>query len=151
VLGDVNLDHPPNIVTLQTTSAGSQRGTLPTGTGYFLGVIVDPLNEIRELREVGRGPSSELQLVRRVGTVPDLPPAGVLSPPSPVANQFPTPAFAPLKNLPDFLTDPTIVSQNINSTGGGNLTPANVGLDEMALSSTLSTLSVSKSKKSLLP
>lgn len=118
VLGDVNIDDSPNITTLQITADETQTATLPAGTGYYIGVVVDPLNQIRELHEIGTGPSPALQLVRRVGTVPGLPPAGVLSPPSPVTNQFPIPAFAPLGTLSDFLGNAATAAQSINSTGG---------------------------------
>jgi hypothetical protein len=121
VLGDVTLDNPPNVTTLETTTDGQQNVTLPTGLGsYFIGVIVDPLNTIRELHEVGSGPSSALQQVRLVSNVPGLPPAGVQSPPSPDTNLFPTPAFAPLASLNDFLGNAALAAQSVNATGGNN-------------------------------
>lgn len=93
VFGDVNVVPPNNVVTVSTTEDGEQNLTLPTGGNYFLGVVVDPFNEIRELDEVGRFPSPRLQLLKRVVDVPGLPPAGVLSDPSPAENVFPFPAF----------------------------------------------------------
>lgn len=120
VLGDVTLDNPPNVVTLETTTSESQTVQLPGGSaGYFIGVIVDPLNEIRELHEIGSGPSSALQFVRRIGDVPGLPPAGTQSAPSPAVNLFPTPAFAPLQTISDFLTDPVQAAQAVNAPGAG--------------------------------
>jgi len=121
VLGDVTLDDQPNVVTLDTTTAGSELAALPAVSGgYNIGIIIDPLNEIRELHEVGRGPSSALRLVRRVADVPGLPPAGILSAPSPVTNLFPIPAFAPLGNINDFLTNPAEAAQAINAPGSGS-------------------------------
>jgi hypothetical protein len=118
VLGDVTLDTPPNVVNLSTTTSETQNVTLPTGRGsYFIGVIVDPLNQIRELHEIGRGPSSALQLVERVNDVPGLASAGVLSDPSSVSNTFPIPAFAPLVPLSDFLTTPILAAQTATSSG----------------------------------
>ena len=110
VLGDVNLDNPPNLTTLTTTFNGSKVATLPPGQSYYIGVIVDPLNQIRELNEIGRGSSSELRLVRRVQIVPGLPPAGILTTLAPVDNVFPIPAYAPLTTLGDFLTSASTVS-----------------------------------------
>ncbi|MDB5351918.1 MAG: hypothetical protein JWN86_3165 [Planctomycetota bacterium] len=120
VLGDVNIDDAPNIVTLETTATGSNIVILPPGQSFFIGVIVDPLNQIRELHEIGTGPNSALQLVRRVTAIPGLPPAGVLSAASPIENQFPFPAFAPLGSLQDFLGDAAAAAQTINSTGGSS-------------------------------
>ena len=118
----MTLDDPPNVVTLETTIDGSQIASLPAvAGGYYLGVIVDPLNQIRELSEVGRGPSTALSLIGRINNVPGLPPAGILSDASPAQNQFPTPAFAPLVSLNDFLFDATAGTQFINFPGGGTI------------------------------
>jgi hypothetical protein len=89
VLGDVNVKDPINVLTLEGAPT-----TLPTSpTGYFLGVIVDPQNNIREIHEVGRGPSSALSPVVTVGNpIPGLPPAGVVTSPPPISNVFPIPA-----------------------------------------------------------
>ena len=119
VLGDVNLDDPPNVATIDTTTDGDRTVTLPSsGTGYFLGLIVDPLNEIRELHEIGVGPDSSLKLVSSVTPLNGLPPAGTLSDPAPVSNVFPYPAYAPLTNLAAF-ADPTTLNQTLFGTGGG--------------------------------
>lgn len=119
VLGDVTVDDQPNVITLETTTDGHRTVTLPSGLGsYFLGVIVDPLNTIRELHEIGSGPSSALHLLQRVAVVPGLPPAGILSAPSPDTNLFPIPAFAPLASLSDFLGSGAAAAQTVNSTAG---------------------------------
>jgi hypothetical protein len=96
VLGNVNITDPANVLTLQGAPV-----TLPTSaTGYFLGVIVDPDNRIREIHEVGQGPSSALSPVVQVGPpIPGLPPAGVVSSPAPAGNVFPFPAFGTLQSL----------------------------------------------------
>lgn len=124
VLGDVTVDDQPNVITLETTTDQRESITLPTGLGgYFVGVIVDPLNTIRELHEIGAGPSSALQQIRRVAVVPGLPPAGPQSPPSPDSNLFPIPAFAPLLTFQDFLLSPGAAAQSATATGGvGSLT-----------------------------
>lgn len=90
VLGDVNLNDPANVVTLTGTPT-----TLPANTSnYYVGVIVDPLNTIREIKEIGVGPSSALFPVRFVGgPIRNLPPAGVLTGTPATANTFPTPVF----------------------------------------------------------
>ena len=129
VLGDVNLDDPPNVSTLTTQADGNQVTTLPSGSGYFIGVVVDPLNEIRELREVAGGVNSDLQLVRQVGNIPDLPPAGILSDPAPASNLFPTPPFAPVATvgLPDFLFSASAFDfSTFSQTTGGTVTAASV-------------------------
>src|SRR5205085_1935635 len=57
VLGDVTLDNLVNEVTLTGPIV-----TLPQGPRtYFIGVIIDPLNTIREISEIGTGPSSALE------------------------------------------------------------------------------------------
>lgn len=120
VLGDVTLDDQPDTVTLDTTTGGLQIAALPSiAGGYNIGVVVDPLNQIRELHEIGRRPSSALQLVRRVAAVPGLPPAGVQSAESPPTNLFPIPAFAPLGTISDFLTDPAEAAQVVNAFSVG--------------------------------
>ena len=63
MLGDVNVNDPINVLTLQSPNV-----TLPTGsTSYYLGVIVDPNNSIREIHEVGVGTNSTLSPIRQVG------------------------------------------------------------------------------------
>lgn len=91
VLGDVNLDDPPNVVQLTT----DQAVILPTfPSEYFVGVVVDPLNQIREIDELDRLPSPALSPVLRVRpTGVDLPPAGVVGDPNPPTNFFPNPPF----------------------------------------------------------
>lgn len=120
VLGDVNLDNPPNVVTLTETVDGSPTVTLPAGGPYYLGVIVDPLNTIREIHEIGPGPSSALKLVQTVQAVPGLPSAGVLSDPAPAGNVFPYPAYAPLAPLDTYLSG-TDLNQTLYTTGGNDV------------------------------
>ena len=112
VPGLVTINDPVNVVTLTGAPV-----TLPKAPAtYFLGVIVDPLNTIRELHEIGRGPSSALFPVRQVGPpIPGLIPAGVLQAPAPATNLFPVPAFGPLQI---FATR----NQFTTTTGGGTTT-----------------------------
>jgi hypothetical protein len=80
IIGDVNLIDPPNFVSLTTTDAV----TLPTlPSEYFIGVIVDPFDQIREIDELAAEASPRLEqvkLVRPSGV--DLPAAGVVGSPS---------------------------------------------------------------------
>ena len=91
VLGDVNISDPLNVekITFPTvTLPGAPPNT------YFLGIIVDPANTIREIREIGAPPSTQLSPVVQVGPpIANLPPAGVTSAPAPASNVFPIPAF----------------------------------------------------------
>lgn len=93
VLGDVNVNDPINVLTLQSPNV-----QLPTGsTSYFIGVIVDPDDKIREIHEVGRGTNSTLSPIRPVGPpIAGLPPAGVVSDPAPASNVFPFAPFGPI-------------------------------------------------------
>lgn len=87
VLGDVNLDPPPYIRTISGAIA-----TVPTQPGkYYIGVVIDPNNTIRELSEYGKPGSAHttLNFPQVVKTVPGLPPAGVIS--TPVIAAFPFP------------------------------------------------------------
>ena len=121
VLGDVTINAPPNVVTLSTTVGETQNVTLPTGRGsYYIGLIIDPLNQIRQLHNIGHSPSSALQLVQRVNVVPGLAPAGVVSVASPASNNFPIPAFSPLLPQSDFLTSPILAAGTTNSTGNSS-------------------------------
>ena len=110
VLGDVNLNDPANVVTLTGTPT-----TLPAGTSnYYVGVVVDPLNTIREIREIGTVPSSALFPVRFVGgPIRNLPPAGVLTSTASSSNSFPTPAFGILD---------TPQTRDVAGTASGTLT-----------------------------
>jgi hypothetical protein len=71
---------------------------LPPGPAkYYLGVVVDPLNSIRELSEVGRGAQPGLELARDVGPpIPGLPPATPVGDPASALNIFPIPPFGPI-------------------------------------------------------
>jgi hypothetical protein len=106
VLGDVNLDPPPNVSTILSPVVSLPTMPIP----YFLGLAVDPNNTILELSELGRGPSAALSQVQIVGLPPSgLPPAGTVVDPTPVPpNLFPIPPFGPIFNTttPDTGTDP---------------------------------------------
>jgi hypothetical protein len=93
VLGDVNITDPANVLRLSGSAV-----TLPlSGSGYYIGVIIDPQNVIREIHEIGRGPDSTLSPIRRVGPpIPGFPPAGVVSAPAPAGNVFPYAPFGPI-------------------------------------------------------
>lgn len=95
VLGDVNIDTTANIISLIPDDVL----TLPDApSSYFLGVVVDPTNQIVELSEIGRPQSSDLDPIRRVGPpIPGMPSGGVISPPA--TNLFPTPPFGPIPSL----------------------------------------------------
>jgi hypothetical protein len=90
VLGDVNINVPANVITLDGGNV-----TLPIGPSrYFIGVVVDPQNQIREISEVGRSPDPALEPFRSVGPpIADFPPAGVVSVPASMGNVFPFAAF----------------------------------------------------------
>lgn len=106
VLGDVNVDTPVNVATLQGPIV-----VLPPMPGvYNIGVIVDPFNSIREIREIGQGSNTELSPIQQVGpSIPGLPPAGILVANPPAGNVFPFPAFGPIDTVghpdPNTITD----------------------------------------------
>lgn len=89
-LGDVTLDPQNNVVTINGPDI-----KLPAGPAtYFVGIVVDPLNQIREISEIGRLPTPRLELVQDVGPpIPNLPPAGVVTTPASGLNVFPFPAY----------------------------------------------------------
>ena len=93
-LGGIDtLDDPANVFTAILGPVSLPPGT----TGYFLGVAVDPVDAVREISEIGQGPSSQFDVIARVGDpIPGLPPAGVVSDPAPGLDLFPTPPFGPL-------------------------------------------------------
>jgi hypothetical protein len=101
VLGDVNVDQPINIDTLIGSAV-----TLPTSPAvYYLSVLVDPNNSIRQLHQLGRSirvqaTTPPTQPLHKVGPpIPGLPPAGVVTAPSSaLTNPFPFPSF-PVNNL----------------------------------------------------
>ncbi|MDX2037999.1 MAG: hypothetical protein SFX72_15230 [Isosphaeraceae bacterium] len=114
ILNDSNLDPGDNITTLQGLPV-----TLPASPQqYFLGVIVDPNNTIKELREVGRGASFRLQQVRVVGpNRSGLPPAGVITP-------F-NPGVIPLFPYPGVTSTGQGTTVTINSAAPGALNASN--------------------------
>ena len=89
VLGNVGVVDPINEITLNSPAVQLPVGDQP----YFIGVIIDPTNQIREIHEVGRGPNSALDPLRRVAPVPGLPPATTVGDAAPVGNVFPIPPF----------------------------------------------------------
>lgn len=95
VLGDVNLDDPENVVTVIGDPV-----QLPPGPAiYNLGLVVDPLNQIREISEVVTPPGPGLQEIQRIGPpIAGLPPAGQVREPAPTLNSFPIPAFSPIRS-----------------------------------------------------
>jgi hypothetical protein len=68
---------------------------LPPGPShYHLGVVVDPLNSIREISEIGSGAQPGLELTQDVGPpIPGLPPATPVSKPASTINVFPIPPY----------------------------------------------------------
>lgn len=92
-LGDANLDNPPNIVARAGTVVN-----LPTSPeSYFLGLIVDPNDTIREISELDDGPDPRLQLARFVaGPSDDLLADPAFPAPASPANRFPIPPFGPI-------------------------------------------------------
>jgi hypothetical protein len=109
VLGDLNVADPINVLALQSPAV-----TLPTGnTSYYLGVIVDPDDAIREIHEVGVGPDSTLNPIRQVGApIPGLPPATEIT--TPATNVFPYPPFGAISTGAN--TDPTNPLASISIT-----------------------------------
>jgi hypothetical protein len=109
VLGDLNVADPINVLALQSPAV-----TLPTGdTSYYLGVIVDPDDAIREIHEVGVGPDSSLNPIRQVGApIPGLPPATEIT--TPATNVFPYPPFGAISTGAN--TDPTNPLASISIT-----------------------------------
>lgn len=113
VLGDTTLDDPVNVVTVQFPSV-----LLPSSPGtYYLGLEIDPNNQIHEISEVGRGQGFALQQVATVGPrVTNLPPAGVVSTPASPLQEFAIPAYGrltapylPASQLPGVLIGMTTV------------------------------------------
>ncbi|MCA1685713.1 MAG: hypothetical protein LC745_06940 [Planctomycetia bacterium] len=95
-LGDANQTPPANVVTVTGSIV-----TLPaTPRTYYLGVVIDPSNQLKELSKVPASTRNQtrFELIRRVGPpIRNLPPAGVL------VNGGPTlvPAFPnPFNNQP---------------------------------------------------
>ncbi len=104
VLGDVTLDPQNNVLTVN----GPNFQLPASPSRYFVGIVVDPLNQIRELSEIGRLPSPRLEMIREVGPRISLPPAGVVTSPASGLNVFPIPAFGEI-TAPYFPDTSTIV------------------------------------------
>lgn len=94
VLGDVNINTPANVITL----AANFDVTLPsTPENYYIGVVVDPENVIREISEIGRGPDPVLNPIQGVGpSLHGFRPAGRVMEPGDPGNVFPIPPFGPI-------------------------------------------------------
>jgi hypothetical protein len=109
VLGDVNIQNPVNVITLEGSPT-----TLPaSSSGYFLGVIVDPQNKIRQIHEIGSGNSSALSPVVKVGNpIAGLPPAGTVNNNVNIENVFPIPPGGPIQSLlhPENTTTTTVAA-----------------------------------------
>ena len=77
VFGDANLNPAQNVVTIAGDTV-----TLPISPKvYYLGVVIDPYNQIKQLSKVPQftKPKNPFSLVKRVGPpIANLPPAGVL-------------------------------------------------------------------------
>lgn len=97
VPGDVNVIDPPNFVTLDAMQAVA----LPdTGGPYYVGVVIDPLDEIQQITN----DENRLQLPQLVtNSGLGLPPAGVIG--EPTDQPFPFPPF----NTPTGTPDPVFV------------------------------------------
>ena len=107
--GQETIDTPNNVATIIGTPV-----TLPASPRtYFIGVVVDPTNSIRQLRKIGRhkARTTGLSLIREVGPPVDgLPPAGVVVAGGGTSNQpFPFP-LTPNTTVgnPIFINPPTI-------------------------------------------
>jgi hypothetical protein len=97
VLGDANITDPANVRTDFVATPSAIVQLPPQVDHYFLGLEIDPNQQIRQISDL-RGPRSTLlQLVREVGpNTSGLGPAGVLRGPAPDSNVFPIPPFGPL-------------------------------------------------------
>lgn len=92
VLGDnSSIYDPVNVTTLTADSPV----TLPASPAvYYVGVVVDPQNQIAEIGDLGGAPSALLEQVHLVSPSGDLlPPAGVLGAPMTPTPVFPNPPF----------------------------------------------------------
>lgn len=102
--GDQTLLDRPNVAVLDAMAPI----TLPdTGAPYFVGVVVDPQNEIQEISEVDLGPNPILELPQLVADSGlGLPPAGVIGPAAPADRLFPFPPFDTPTGTPEGPADP---------------------------------------------
>lgn len=106
VLGDSGIDTPANVRIVTAPIA-----TLPVSPAtYFIGLRIDPNNQIRQISDLTKARSADLDLIQNVGpNTAGLPPAGVLSSSAPIANLFPIPAFGPLTtNNPVVVNNPNL-------------------------------------------
>ena len=91
VLGDNSIYDPVNVQTLIADTPV----TLPASPAvYYVGVVVDPQNQIAEIGDLGGGSSALLEQVHLVSPSGDLlPPAGVIGAPTTPTPVFPNPPF----------------------------------------------------------
>lgn len=90
VLGNVTLDAASN-----TRTVGGEVAVLPTEPGsYYIGLIVDPLQQIRQIRDIDGPRVPILEGLRVVGpAIHGVPTTSTTATPAPVENVFPTPAY----------------------------------------------------------
>jgi hypothetical protein len=103
VLEDVNLDQPGNVVT-----GTGQIVTLPSSPSqYFIGYIIDPKEQIRQISDLAGPRSNQLQGLRLVQPpIHGMPALNQTLSTTPFDNVFPTPAFG-LITSPFFPTNDT--------------------------------------------
>lgn len=95
VLGDANIDLPPNIDKVDLPFAVQ----LPyAGRSYFIGLRVDPNEQIQQISDLKGPRSPRLEQIRLVApSANGLPQAGVVqAPASSTTNLFPTPPYGPV-------------------------------------------------------
>jgi hypothetical protein len=112
VVGDVNIDPPTYVRTISGVNA-----TVPIKPGkYYIGVVVDPNNTIRELSEYGKPGSAHTVLTfpHIVKTVRGLPPAGVIT--APITAIFPFPITATSQGSTPGVTSTAVVGTANAST-----------------------------------
>ncbi len=128
VLGNATLDDPINVITARFPTV-----VLPTSPAtYYLGIEVDPSNQIHEISEIGAGQSVALQQVVTVGPpISGLPPAGIVSAPASALAIFPIPSYGlltapylPANPLSGVLIglNPGTPTSTTDTTGTGNST-----------------------------
>ncbi len=107
VLGDATINTPANIVTLEA-DAPVVLPQLPSS--YYIGVVVDPTNQIREISERRQAYDSAINPIALVSVDGAVPPANIVRDVEPTGSEFPIPPFGPISPLyRDFIapiTDP---------------------------------------------
>jgi hypothetical protein len=128
--GDTNPGPQSNVVTFTGAPV-----TLPAGPPvYYIGVVVDPLNQTPRMpKRVHGHVANSFELFRRVGPpIANLPPAGVVAPTPTSLPPFPIPIFnQPIGGTPagEFPPPFPVVPSNAGGATSGNPlpTPTNVG------------------------